>query len=148
LSGLVDGALGVVLLAGAALVYGVIPSASWLCLPLILGLCALTTTAIAVVLAALNVRFRDVQHVVPFFTQIFFFLSPVVYSADALSAPWRTLYALNPLVGIIGTMRWAVAGSGPLPVLDLSLSVAVTLGVLVGGGFVFRNLERRFADVI
>lgn len=148
LSGLVDGALGVVLLAVTALIYGVAPSASWLCLPLILGLCALTTTAIAAILAALNVRFRDVQHVVPFFTQMFFFLSPVVYSADALSAPWRTLYALNPLVGIIETMRWAVAGSGSLPALDLVLSVAVTIVVLVGGGFVFRNLERRFADVI
>jgi lipopolysaccharide transport system permease protein len=148
LAGLVDGAIGLVLLIGAALVYGVAPAATWLALPLIMLLCAVTTVAIAEVLAVLNVRFRDVQHVVPFFTQILFFLSPIVYSSDVFAPPWRTLYALNPLVGVIRSMRWALAGDAPLPLLDLTLTIAVTLTVLVLGGRYFRSVERKLADII
>jgi len=148
LSGLVDSALGLLLLIGLALFYGVAPSASWLCLPFILLLCAITTTAIAAILAALNVRFRDVQHVTPFFTQILLFLSPVVYAADVLTQPWRTVYTLNPLVGVIEAMRWALAGGASPPLLSLALTVVITLALLTGGSVFFRRMERQFADII
>ena len=148
LAGLVDGAIGLVLLGAAALVYGVTPSATWLALPLVMLLCAVTTAAIAAVLAVLNVRFRDVQHVVPFFTQILFFLSPIVYAIDSIAQPWRTIYALNPLVGIMRTMRWALAGTAPLPAFELTLTIAGTLVILVAGGRYFRSVERQLADII
>jgi lipopolysaccharide transport system permease protein len=148
LSGLVDSALGLMLLLGLALFYGVAPSPTWVCLPLVLLLCAVTTTALAAILAALNVRFRDVQHITPFFTQMVLFLSPVVYAADMLSEPWRTVYTLNPLVGIIEGMRWALAGTSSPPLLALALTVVTTTALLASGGIFFRRMEREFADII
>ena len=148
LAALVDGVLGLALLVLLALAYGVAPDVTWLVLPLLLALCATTTIAVAAVLAALNVRFRDVQHVVPFFTQIFFFLSPVVYSPTILAEPWRSLYALNPLVGVIEGMRWALGAGTPLPLLALALSITVTVALLIGGSAFFRGVEREFADIL
>ena len=148
LAALVDGVLGLALLVLLALAYGVAPAVTWLVLPLLLALCAATTIAVAAVLAALNVRFRDVQHVVPFFTQIFFFLSPVVYSPSILAEPWRSLYALNPLVGVIEGMRWALGAGTPLPLLALAVSITVTIALLIGGSAFFRRVEREFADIL
>jgi lipopolysaccharide transport system permease protein len=148
LAGLVDGALGLALLFALALVYGLAPTASWLLLPFVLALCAATTLALAAILAALTVRFRDVQHVAPFFTQILLFLSPVVYPSTILSEPWRSIYALNPLVGIIEAMRFGLGAGTPPPILALMLSVFTTTALLLGGSALFRRIEREFADIL
>jgi len=147
LAGLVDAALGLGFLLLLALIYGVTPTATWFLLPLVLGLCATTTIGVAAILAALNVRFRDVQYVVPFFTQILLFLSPVVYPAALLSEPWRSVYALNPLVGVMEAMRWALGGGTP-PWLALALTVLTTSLLLVGGSAFFHRTEREFADIL
>ena len=148
LTGLVDSAIGLALLMGLALASGIAPSVTWLCLPFVMILCAATTASIAAPLAALNVRFRDVQHVTPFFTQIFLFLSPVVYGVGLVAEPWRAAYALNPLVGIMQAMRWAIAGGDVPPAVELGLTIAVTLALLIGGSALFRKMERKLADVI
>jgi lipopolysaccharide transport system permease protein len=147
-AGALDSMISLVLLVLLALALGVAPSASWLLTPLFLGLTALTSLGGAIVLAALNVRYRDVQHLVPFFTQLLMFSSPIVYSSAILPQPWRTLYALNPVVGIIEGMRWSLFGTGPLPLIPIALSVVVTVAILVCATIFFRRTERTFADVI
>lgn len=110
-------------------------------------------SSIGLFLAALNVRYRDVNYVVPFFVQIWMFISPVAYSttivADELPQ-WKWLYDLNPLVGVIEGFRWALLGtpwtSGTL--VALSISVIGTLALLVGSLAYFHRTEHAFADVV
>lgn len=148
LAGGLDAAISTVLLLLLALCFGIEPTLGWALAPLFLVWTALTSLAVAIVLSAVNVRYRDVQHIVPFFVQLLMFASPIVYSSDIVSEPWRTVYALNPMVGIIEGLRWSLFGAASPPVAAMAVSVAVTLGVLVRGAAYFRRTERTFADVI
>jgi len=102
------------------------------------------------------VRYRDVQYVVPFLVQIWLFLTPIAYPSSMLSEPWRTVYALNPMAGVVEGFRWALlsgataAGEAPLaaPGPMLVVSSLAAMAILVGGAFYFRRLERTFADVV
>jgi len=98
--------------------------------------------------SALNVQYRDVQYVLPFFLQVLLLVSPIAYSASLVpEGPWRALYALNPLVGVIQGFRWALTGAAA-PGASAWLSGLVTLALLVGGLFFFKRMEDRFADVV
>jgi lipopolysaccharide transport system permease protein len=99
-------------------------------------------------LAALNVRYRDVRYVVPFLTQLWLFITPVVYPNSLLDEPWRTLSAINPMVGVVEGFRWAMLGEGPAPVVLMLVSAGSAVAVLVIGLAYFARVERDFADVI
>jgi lipopolysaccharide transport system permease protein len=104
--------------------------------------------AIGLWASALNVQYRDVQYAIPFGLQVLLFASPVAYSATLVPhGPWRILYGLNPLVGVIQGFRWALFGAAP-PGQLVWLSVVVTLVVLMGGLLFFKRMEDRFADVV
>jgi lipopolysaccharide transport system permease protein len=99
-------------------------------------------------LAALSVRYRDINHIVPFLFQLWLFATPVIYPSSILPEGWRWVAALNPLAGLIETFRWALLGTNvdPMPMLVVSgvaLAATVVIGLLV-----FGSMERRFADVI
>jgi lipopolysaccharide transport system permease protein len=116
-------------------------------LPLFLLLAMITALGVSLWLSALNVIYRDVGHVLPFITQLWFFLTPIVYSSREVSANWRLIYALNPMVGVVDGFRWALLGTrAPDPALVVSALAAVA--TLVSGLFYFRNMERTFADEI
>jgi lipopolysaccharide transport system permease protein len=148
LAGGIDAAISLVVLFGLALASGVPPALGWLAVPLLLALTTLPALAAAVILSALNVRYRDVQQIVPFFVQILMFASPIVYPSAVLAEPWRSLYPLNPIVGIIDALRWALFGSDPAPLGALALSLATATVLLVAGVYYFRRTEQTFADVI
>ncbi|MBA2294471.1 MAG: ABC transporter permease, partial [Actinobacteria bacterium] len=97
---------------------------------------------------ALNVRYRDIQHLVPFLTQFWFFATPIAYSSTMLPESWRSLLGLNPMAGAVESFRWALFGTqvevGPAVVV----SAFVVAGVLVTGLTYFRVTERAFADVV
>src|SRR5262249_21291843 len=97
-------------------------------------------------LSALNVEYRDISYIVPFLTQIWMVATPIAYPSSLLTEPWRTLYGLNPMVGVIEGFRWALLGTEPSPIL-LALSVLVSSGLLLSGAFYYRQAERTFADV-
>ena len=120
----------------------------WRLLPLLTLLALLTAFAVGVWLSALNVQYRDVQHAVPFLVQIWFFATPIAYPSSLLAEPWRTVYGLNPLVGVVEGFRWALLGSGRPPGLLLTVSTVAALLLLVSGAFFFRRVERTFADVV
>ena len=99
-------------------------------------------------LAALNVRYRDVRYLVPFLLQIWLFATPVAYPSSLLDEPWRTLYALNPMVGVVEGTRWALLGTATAPGPLILVSSAVAVLLLVTGAAYFRHVEGTFADVV
>ncbi|MCC7359381.1 MAG: ABC transporter permease [Anaerolineales bacterium] len=148
LAGLVDLAIGLVVLLGAALAFRIAPSAALLALPLFLLLALGAALGVALWLSALNVQFRDVGHLAPFFTQVWFYVTPVVYALSLVPEPWRVWLGLNPLASVAQGFRWAVLGTAAPPAGMLLLSAAVTAALLISGLFVFRRMERTFADVV
>jgi lipopolysaccharide transport system permease protein len=86
--------------------------------------------------------------VIPFLVQIWMFSTPVVYPSSLLPEPWRTVYALNPMVGVVEGLRWALLGTATAPGPMVIVSWVVAIGVLVSGAFYFRRIERKFADVV
>jgi lipopolysaccharide transport system permease protein len=99
-------------------------------------------------LSALNIEYRDVVYALPFISQIWMFLSPVVYSSSLVPEKWRILYGLNPMAGVIDGFRWALLGIGPGPSPLLLASSCITILLFVTGVFWFRSRERTFADAI
>jgi lipopolysaccharide transport system permease protein len=148
ISGVVDFALAFAVLLGMMLWYGIVPNGNAAWLPLLLALALVTALGVGLWLSALNVQFRDVRYVVPFLTQIWMFATPIAYPSSLLDEPWRTLYGLNPMVGVVEGFRWALlgAGTGPGPIVAASSAAALT--ILVGGAFYFRRLEKTFADMV
>jgi len=135
-------------LLGMMLFYGFMPSATALWLPLYLVLAMATSLGAALWLSAINVQYRDVTHVMPFLIQVWLFATPIAYPSSLLGQPWRTLYGLNPMAGVVEGFRWALLGSGNAPGRMALVSFAIALVLLVSGAFYFRRMERRFADVI
>ncbi len=144
---MIDLGVGLLLLLLLCLLYGVAPSAALLLLPVWLALLALTALGVTCALAALNVRFRDVRHLVSPVLQAFLFLSPVAYSAQSLDGASRYLYALNPAVGVLELGRFVLV-SGPAPDATLAVSTAMAVVLAVAGVVYFLRASRSFADVI
>lgn len=148
LSGLIDFALAFAVLLAMMLYYGVMPTANLLWLPAFLVLALVTSLGAGLWLSATNVQFRDVRYTVPFLTQFWLFATPIAYSSSLLDEPWRTLYGLNPMAGVVEGFRWALLGSQtqPGPIVAVSALAAVVL--LVSGAYYFRRMERIFADIV
>lgn len=146
-AGLIDFAIAFLILIGMMIFYGITPTWTIVLLPAFLLLAILTALAAGLWLSALNVQYRDVRYAVSFLTQFWMFATPVAYPSSLLSEPWRTIYGLNPMVGVIEGFRWALVGTPP-PGPLLGVSALVSLIALVGGLFYFRRMEETFADVI
>lgn len=149
LGGLPDFGLAFLVLIGMMIYYGLYPSAAsifWL--PLLLLLALVTSLGVGLWLSALNAQYRDVNYLVPFLTQLWMFATPVVYPASLLDQPWRTIYGLNPMVGVVEGFRWALLSKGHAPGPMVGLSALVALLLLVTGAFYFRRTEKTFADVV
>jgi lipopolysaccharide transport system permease protein len=130
------------------LYYGIFPTDNIVWLPFLLLLTVTTSLGVGLWLSALNVQFRDVRYTVPFLTQFWLFATPIAYPSSLLSQPWRTLYGINPMVGVSEGFRWALLGTDTAPGPIIIVSSLVALALLVGGAFYFRRLEKSFADVI
>jgi len=148
LAGLVDFALAFPVLFGLMWWHGVTPTAQVVWLPVFIALAFATSLGVGLWLSALNVEFRDVRHVVPFLTQLWMFATPIAYPSSLLPERWRTLYALNPMVGVVEGFRWALLGTATRPGPMILVSGIAALALLIGGAFFFRRMERTFADVV
>lgn len=148
LSGLVDFVLAFFLLLLMMLYYNIFPSRFIFLLPLFLVLEVITCVGISLWLSAMNVQFRDVRHTLPFLTQFWMFATPIAYPSSLLSEPWKSIYGINPMAGVIEGFRWALLGTGsaPGPIMIVSSVAAVLL--LLSGAFYFRRMEKTFADVV
>jgi ABC-type polysaccharide/polyol phosphate export permease len=146
LPGFVPLAVGLVLLALFMLFYGVAPGWEAFVFPLCIAGAVVTTLGVGLLLATVNVKYRDVGQVIGLLTQLWFLATPVAYPSS-LVGEWRWAYALNPMTGVIDSARWSLLG-GPAPGIELAVSVAVALALLVVGLLYFQRAERQFADVI
>lgn len=147
-SGVVDFGIAFTLLLGLMGYYRMAPTANFLWLPLLLLLALVTALGVGLWLSALNVQYRDVKYMVGFLTQFWMFATPIAYPSSLLREPWRTLYGLNPMAGVVEGFRWALLGTKTAPGPMLAVSAAAALALLVGGAFYFRRMEKTFADVV
>jgi lipopolysaccharide transport system permease protein len=148
LAGVVDFALAFVVLMGMMLFYGLTPTINILWLPLFLLLALVTSLGISLWLSAMNVQFRDVHYTIPFLTQAWLFVTPIAYPSSLLPEPWRTLYGLNPMAGVVEGFRWALLGTDTPPGPMTLVSAVVAVALFVGGALYFRRMEQHFADVL
>jgi lipopolysaccharide transport system permease protein len=148
LTGLVDFCIAFVVLLGMMVWFGIAPTVNVIWLPCFLLLAMVSALGIGLWLAAINVHYRDVMYILPFFMQIWMFATPVVYPSSLLGEPWHTIYALNPMVGVVEGFRWALLGTATAPSGLILVSSAVAILILISGAFVFRRMEKSFADMI
>jgi lipopolysaccharide transport system permease protein len=148
ISGIVDFVLAFAVLLGMMLYFGIFPTINVIWLPFLLLLAFVTALGVGMWLSALNVEFRDIRYVLPFLTQFWMFATPIVYPSSLLSEPWRTIYGLNPMVGVVEGFRWALLGTQTAPGPIVIVSSLAALVILVGGAFYFRKMEKTFADIV
>ncbi len=148
LVGAVDFVLAFAILLCMMLYYGIVPTINIIWLPLLLALVIVTSLGVSLWLSALNVQFRDVKYVIPFLTQFWLFATPIAYPSSLLHQPWRTLYGLNPMVGVVEGFRWALLGAKTAPGVMVLVSALTALLILASGALYFRRMEKNFADII
>jgi len=148
ISSVVDFVLAFAVLLGMMAFYGLWPTSAVIWLPLLLLLALVTALGVGLWLSAMNVQFRDVRYAVPFLIQFWMFATPIAYPSSLLSQPWRTIYALNPMVGVVEGFRWALLGIQTSPGPVIIVSALAALATLVSGAFYFRRMEKTFADIV
>jgi len=147
-SGIVDFGIAFVVLIGMMIWFGIAPTWGVLALPIFLLLALIAALSVGLWLSALNVRYRDVGHTVPFLVQIWMFASPVAYPVSMIPEKWRLLYSLNPMAGVIEGFRWALLGKESPDFGVIGISAVVVIVLLFGGIVYFKHLERTFADLV
>jgi lipopolysaccharide transport system permease protein len=148
ISGAVDFVLAFIVLLGMMLYFDIVPTWNVVWLPLLLLLALVTALGVGLWLTAMNVQFRDVRYTVPFLVQAWMFATPIAYPSSLLDEPWRTLYGINPMTGVVEGFRWALLGTQTAPGPIILVSALVAVGLLVSGAFYFRRMEKTFADVV
>ncbi len=148
LAALVDFAIAFVILLGMMLFYGIVPGVALLALPFFILLAILTAFGVGFWLSALNVKYRDIAYAIPFLTQFWLFVTPVVYSTSIVPQEWRWLYGLNPMAGVIEGFRWALLGQGKAPSQLIVVSLFTVIVLLATGLVYFHRVEHEFADVV
>jgi lipopolysaccharide transport system permease protein len=147
-AGLVDLAIGIVIVLVAAAVAGYPPSVELLALPPLIVVMAAAALGVSSALSAANVRYRDVRYVVPFAVQLWLFVTPIAYPSSLVHSPWRSLLALNPMAGVVEGFRWALLHHGPAPWTSMLISAASATVLLAAGFAYFSRVERSFADLV
>ena len=155
-AGLVDFTLAFIVLIGMVIGFSIVPAANYdaqltlrvIWLPLFLLLALVTTLGVSFWFSAMNAQFRDVRFVVPFLIQAWLFITPIAYPSSLLSEPWRTLYGINPMAGVVEGFRWALLGTDTAPGSMMIVSVVAAFLILIGGTYYFRRMETKLADVL
>ena len=146
LSGLVDFAIGFIVLLIFTLSYGIRPTITALLLPLFLLLAVLTALGVGLWLSALNALYRDVRYLMNFIVQFWMLASPVAYPSSMVPERYRWIYGLNPMAGVIDGFRWALTGHGQAPGSVLIASVSMVCLTVFGGLIFFSRMEGSIAD--
>jgi lipopolysaccharide transport system permease protein len=147
-SGLVDFAVGSVLLFAIMGYYRLVPRVTLLLAPGLIVLLFLLALGVSMILAALNVRYRDVKYTLPFLVQLWLFATPVIYPVSMIPDRYRLFVALNPLSGVIDAFRAALVPTKQVDWQLLWISSAVTLGIFAAAVVYFKKTERAFADIV
>jgi len=146
--GLVDFGIAFVVLLGLMLFYGILPGFPLIAAPLFVLMAVVTALAVGMWLSALNVQYRDVRYTIPFVTQLWLFATPVAYPSSLLPEPWRSLYGLNPMAGVVEGFRWSLLGRTTAPGPLIAVSCLAVIALLIGGLWYFNRMEQTFADIV
>jgi lipopolysaccharide transport system permease protein len=147
-SGLLDFIIAFTVLVAMMFYYRITPNVNLLWFPVFLLMAIITALGVGLWLSAMNVKYRDIRYVIPFLTQAWFFVTPVVYPSSLLSGFWKTIYGLNPMVSVVEGFRWALLGKQQPSGGMLAVSAMMVLILLISGAFYFRRMEKTFADVV
>jgi lipopolysaccharide transport system permease protein len=153
LSGVFDFLISALVLVGLLIYYSVTgayvftPTPTLWLLPVFIFMAVITALSVGLWFTTLNVQYRDFGYLLGFLSQVWMFVTPVVYPVANIPAEWQFIYSLNPMVGVVEGFRWAVFGFAP-PGPMIFVSAGVTLVLLIGGLFYFRRMESSFADTI
>lgn len=146
---LVDFGISFIILIGMMIFYQIVPTANIFWLPVFLLLAMIAAIGVGLWFSALLVMYRDVNYLLPFITEIWKFISPVVYSATMIPEKWQWLYSLNPMAGVVSGFRWALLGKPETIALPgVLISAGISLAIFISGLYFFRRMERVFADMI
>jgi lipopolysaccharide transport system permease protein len=148
LGGVVDFLIAFLVLIGMMWYFKMAPTTALWTLPFFLLLSLVTALGVGLWLSALNVIYRDVGYVLPFLTQFWFYLTPIVYSSSEVPEKWRIIYGLNPMVGVVEGFRWALLPGGTPPGPMVVVSTVIAMVLLISGTIYFRRMERTFADMV
>lgn len=149
LAGAVDFLLAFSVLLLMMVFYGIFPNLNVIFLPFFLLMALMTSLGVGLWLSALNVQFRDIRYTIPFLTQLWLFISPVVYpSSEIQNDLLRTIYGINPMAGVVEGFRWALLGTDTAPGPIIAVSFVAALALLISGALYFRRMEKTFADVV
>lgn len=145
----IDFIISLIILLGIMIYYKFIPEWTIITLPLFLLFATIPSLGASLWISALNVRYRDFKHIVPFVVQFGLYISPVGFSSNIVPERWRFLYSLNPMVGVIDGFRWAILGRDiNIYLPGIYLSIVLSFLLLISGFWYFGKTEKTFADVI
>lgn len=146
---IIDFGFSLLIYIGLMFWYGITPTLAGVLMfiPLLL-LSMITVTGLGSLLAAINIKYRDVAQALPFFIQSMLFITPVIYPVALVSERWQWILFLNPMAGVIETARAGLLGTGPINWAHLAISTSVAIILLVVGISYFYRRERKFADLI
>jgi lipopolysaccharide transport system permease protein len=148
ISPLIDFALSFVILLVMMVWYHVRPNWAVLWMPAFLALAFLAALGTSFWLSALNVRYRDVGHAIPFLVQFWMYASPIVYPMSIVPKAWRPFYSLNPIAGVAEGFRWGLLGKQTPDLQGIAIGTVVVFVLLISGLVFFKRMERTFADVV
>lgn len=147
MTGIVDYIIALLILFGLMIFYHITPPLMIIFLPLLVLLTWLLATGIGFWLSAINVRYRDVGFIMPFFIQLMMYVTPVIYPVS-IAPNYKHILALNPMTGIIEAHRALILGIHDINYTSLVFSVVITLIIFTTGAIYFRSVERKFADIV
>lgn len=131
------------------ILYDYYPGFQILCLPFFILMTIFAALGFGLVFSALNVQYRDFRYIVPFIVQLGIYISPVGYSSNVIPVEWKTLYCLNPLVGIIDGFRWCLTKElSDYAIFSFTASFFIVSAIFIFGFIFFVRKEKQFADFI
>lgn len=148
LPGLLDFAIAFAVLIIMMIYFNIYPTWKVVFLPFLLILALVTALGVGLWFTSMNVKFRDVRYIVPFLTQFWLFATPIAYPSTLLSEPWRTIYGINPMVGVVEGFRWALIGTDTKPGFIIIVSSLISITIFLTGIYYFRKTEKNFADIV
>ena len=148
ISGIVDYVIALVILVFMMVYYNLLPNMSIILLPLLVFTTFILASGIGYWLSSIAVKYRDVQFVLPFFIQLFMFISPVIYPSTIIGETYKWLLYLNPLTGLINAHRAVLLGHVPVDFVGLGFSIVISVVIFLTGALYLKNTEKYFADLI
>lgn len=148
ISGIVDYAIALVILVFMMVYYDLFPNVSIVLLPLLVFVTFILASGIGYWLSSVSVKYRDVKFILPFFIQLFMFMSPVIYPSTIIGEKYQWLLYLNPMTGLINAHRAVLLGHAPVNFVGLGFSIVISVVIFLTGVIYLKNTEKYFADLI